>query len=76
MAIKGTNVICFALAIFALFLLIRMHQQVASFVATIGRIGAGNHPHDQVMGLIALGLVSAIILGLIKIASQNDRNDS
>ena len=76
MEIKWTNIICLGLTIFAVILLVRMHEQVGSFLGMIRKIGAGNDPEDQVMGLIAFGLVGVVLLGIIKIASRNNRNDS
>ena len=75
MEIKWTNVVAFGLAIFGLWLGVKMHREMASFLSTMSAIGPGHDPDEQVIGLIACGLVFISLLGLIRIVLNSKRDE-
>ena len=72
MEIKWTNLACMVFFVVALIMVIQMHEQMAAFIGSMGNIGPGHSPDQQIMGLISLGIVSAILLGIITILKRND----
>ncbi len=71
MKVRWHNIACLALALFGLWLLIRMRNEIAEFLQLMGDIGPGNTGDEQMWGLIAFGLVAVTLLGVIKILTKN-----
>lgn len=67
MEIKWANVFGFALLIFAFVLVIRMHERVHAFLASMGQMGPEHTTDEKIWGLIAFGLVAITLAGLIQI---------
>lgn len=74
MTIKWANVVAFALAIFALVLIIKMPGEMGAFLATMQFIGSGN-PEEEVIGLLAFGLVMLLIVAVVKIIIDGNHKD-
>ena len=71
--INWTNILVLALGVFAVTMVIKMHDNITIFLAGIGDIGP-NHPLDEQMwGLAAFGLVAVTLLGIIKILTRNKK---
>ena len=71
--IKWTNIICFALLIFSVWMLLHMHEEVASFLGALGELGP-NHPGDRRMfGLVVFTIVGVIVVGVLKVLMQTRR---
>ena len=68
--IKWTNLIAFALALFALVIVLTMPRTIVSFLATMKNIGPGHTPEEQTLGLIAFGLLLVTIVALARIAAS------
>ena len=73
MEVKWTNVICFALAIFAVLMLIHMQESVVSFLRAMGDLGPEQTADEKIWGLIAFSLVAVILVGILKVIMQNKR---
>ena len=73
MGIKWSNVVVFAMGIFAFFTAVRMQDQIFSFFGTMASYGPGSSVNDNVHGLMAFGLLIVVVLALVKIVlnSQN-----
>ena len=66
--------ICFALTIFALIMVIRMHDEMGAFLGCMGDVGPGHTTEEKMFGLMAFGLVGVIIVGVVKILAGRDRH--
>ena len=71
MEIKWENIVWFGLIIFTFVLVIRMHEQIFAFLASMGQMGPQHTTDEKIWGLIAFGLVALILAGLIKILIHN-----
>ncbi len=72
--IKWANVVVLGLVIFALVTVIRMHEQVSGFLASMDQMGPEHTTDEKLWGLMAFGLVALILAGILKMLIQN-RND-
>jgi len=73
MRILWHNVVALLLAIIGITLLIRNGTEIRSFLSTTRQIGPGHSPDEQVMGLIAFGLVLVAFLAVLKIIIERNR---
>ena len=71
MKIHWENLIAAILALSAVVLLIRYRHAVAAFLSGIERVGPGYARDEQAMGLIAFGIIGAILVAIVKILTQN-----
>lgn len=53
-------------------LLVNCGQQIAASLASIGRIGPGHSTDEKVTGLIALGLIGAVLVAVVRILSNRN----
>ena len=74
MTIKWANVVALALAIFALVLILKMPGEMGAFMATMRYIGSGNRD-EEMMGLLAFGLVMVLIVAVVKIIIEVNHKD-
>lgn len=73
MEIRWPNVFVFALAVLALVVALKRHHEIAAFLGAMDRIGPGNTPGEQMLGLIAFGLLVVTILALALILKNGRR---
>ena len=73
MNILWHNVVALFLTIFALTLLVRNGTEIRTFLATMKQVGPGYNPNEQVMGLLAFGLVLVAIVAVVKIVIEKSR---
>lgn len=71
MEVKFHNIICFALAMFALLMLFHMHEEVAAFLQAMGDLGPEHSTDEKIWGLMAFGLVCATLLGVFVTLLKN-----
>ena len=71
MEVNWTAIICFILAIFLIVLMARTHDKIGAFLGTMERIGPGHSTDEQVIGLMAFGLVVITIVGLVTVLTQS-----
>lgn len=74
MQIKWSNVIAFAMVVFALVVFLKTYPQMAAFFAAMNDIGPGHDPDEQVRGLVAFGLIALTIVGIVKIVVNGGRD--
>jgi Na+/glutamate symporter len=74
MEIKWSNIVAFALAVFALIVFSKTWPLIAAFFAAMKAIGPGHDPDQQVQGLVAFGLIALTLVGIVKILSSSGRN--
>ena len=72
---RWDNIAVLGLIIFALIVLSEYPMHIGFFLRSMEHMGSGSTPDEQLMGLMAFGLVAITILGVIKIVLQNNRND-
>ena len=75
MAIKWANAFVFVLAIVGLSIGLRHHRAMSAFLSMMTAIGPGHDPEEQVIGLLAFGIVAVSVLALIKVLIQGDRRE-
>ena len=75
MEIRWANLVAAALVVCALYIVSKMHPQMRAFLSTMSAIGSGHELEEQVLGLIAVGLLSATLLAALRIVLQRDRDD-
>lgn len=71
MIIKWANIVALALALAALIVIFKMPREIGAFLGTMRYIGSGN-PNDEMMGLLAFGLVLVLIVAVVRIAIDRD----
>jgi hypothetical protein len=69
------NVIALALLIFALVVVLRHGSSVSEFLGAMNGIGPGHDPSEQVMGLVAFGLILVSIVAVLKIVISTNRKE-
>ena len=75
MEVNWTAIICFILAIFLIVLIARTHDKIGVFLGTMERVGPGHSTDEQVIGLMAFGLVVITIVGLVAVlVHRRDKN--
>jgi len=72
MEIKWNNVIAFGMALAALAIVMTHGQEMAAFLHAMKDVGPGHTPEEQVVGLIACGLIFVFVVALVRILT-NDR---
>lgn len=75
MRILWPNVIALALLIFALVVILRHGSNISGFWGAMNGIGPGHDPSEQVMGLVAFGLVLVAIVAVLKIVIATNRRE-
>lgn len=75
MRILWHNVFALALAILAIVILVFNRKDTRTFLESMQDIGPGHTTDEQVMGLIAFGLVLVGIVAVLKILIENNRKD-
>jgi hypothetical protein len=70
MEVRGANVFAFALLLIALVAAFKMRHEIGAFFSTMGHIGPGHTPDEQVTGLIAAGLIGVLIVAIVKILTS------
>ena len=75
MEIKWNNLIAFALALFALVVVLKTPNEMGAFLASMQNVGPGYTPQEQTMGLMAYGMVLLAIVALVKIILHNSDKD-
>ena len=71
MTIKWTNIIALALVLAAVVVILTVPREIGAFLGTIRYIDGGD-PHDEMMGLMAFGLLLLLIVAVVKIAINGD----
>ena len=74
MEIRWPNLITFVIVICVLVMALKNHHQIAAFLSTMKAIGPGHDPDEQVLGLIAFGILMVSIVALTVILKDNRRN--
>ena len=74
MEIKWSNVIVFALFLFGLIWFVKMGPQIGEFFSNLWRIGPGYSPQEQMMGLVASGLICVVIVAIVKMVLNNRKD--
>ena len=70
MKIRWDNLIVFILLAVGLSLFARYRGQIALFASNMERIGPNHSSDEQTLGLIALGLVGACIVAIVRIVAR------
>ncbi len=76
MRIRWSNVVALGLVLVALWIALLMSTEIAAFLSTLGDIGPGHTPDQQLKGLMAFGLLAVTLVALIRLLLHNDRRDS
>ncbi len=72
---RWDNIFALGLIVFSLLLLTSFPVQISSFLKSVEHAGPGHTPDEQLMGLMAFGLIAISLLGAIKIVLQrNSKN--
>lgn len=75
MEVKWSNVVAFALAIFAIVLLIRQHGAVGVALTGLGQIGPGHTPEEKFHGFFVLGILLVALIAIVRLVlDANGRN--
>jgi hypothetical protein len=53
-------------------LLVNCGPQIAATLTSMGRIGPGHSTDEKVTGLVALGLIGAVLVAVVKILSNRN----
>ena len=69
---RWDNIFALGLIVFALLLLKGFPVQISSFLKSVEYAGPGHTPDEQLMGLMAFGLIAISLLGAIKIVLQSN----
>ena len=75
MTVKWPNVVALAFLVVALIVFVTASDEIGAFLGAIRNIGPGHSPDDQVMGLLAYGLVLAAFVAAVKIIVETNRKD-
>jgi uncharacterized membrane protein YqhA len=73
MRIFSHNRIALILLVVAFALLARCWPEIASVLANIRNIGLGHTANEKTLGLIALGMVDACLVAIVKILSRRPK---
>lgn len=74
MIIKWANIVALILALTALIVIFKTPHEIGAFLGTMRYIGSGN-PDDEMLGLLAFGLVLVLVVAVAKIAIDGNRKD-
>ena len=72
---RWDNIFALGLIVFSLLLLTSYPVQIGSFLNSVEYAGPGHAPDEQLMGLMAFGLIAISLLGAIKIVLQRNSKD-
>ncbi len=70
MRIHWSRVIALTLTLTGLIILLRYRHAIMGFLTNVERIGPGNSPEDQVMGLLAIGMIGVCVVSVVKILTH------
>ena len=70
MEIRWHNITALLLLIFAFVILMRGWDEIGQFLSGMGDLGPQHTQEEQVMGLVAFGLVGVLIVAVVKILTQ------
>jgi len=73
MRIQWHNIIALILLIVGSVLLVKCWPEITSVLANMKNIGPGHTADEKVLGLIALGLVGACLVAIVKISSRGSK---
>ncbi len=73
--IHTNNIIALILGGIVLVLFLRYWEPALAFLSTVKRIGPGNSPEDMTLGLIVIGFCGAVLVAIVRILTNNNRND-
>jgi ABC-type Fe3+ transport system permease subunit len=71
MEMKWTNLLCFVLVIFSVWLLIHMQESVVAFLSALGQLGPEHSTDEKFWGLIAFSVVAIVLVGVLTVLRQN-----
>ena len=69
---RWDNIFALGLIVFSLLLLTSYPVQISSFLRSVEYAGPDHMPDEQLMGLMAFGLIAISLLGAIKIVLQRN----
>ena len=72
---RWDNIFALGLIVFSLLFLTSYPMQIGSFLRSVEYAGPGHTPDEQLMGLMAFGLIAMTLLGVIKIVLQHNSKD-
>lgn len=75
MKLNLNNIIAAGLALGAFIFFMRNRHETVAFLATAERIGPGNSPQDMTCGLIVIGLCGAVLVAIVRILTNNNKNN-
>jgi uncharacterized membrane protein YqhA len=73
MRILWHNIIALILLIVALVLLYKCWPEITATLTTMKNIGPGHTSDDKVVGLLALGLVCAFLVAVVKVLTHGPK---
>ena len=73
--IRWNNLIAFAMAIVAFWVAVKLLPEIRAFLATMRDLGPGHDPDDRTLGLIAVGLLGAVLVAIVRILVSSNRKD-
>lgn len=74
MKIHTKNIVATLLALTAISFFLRHKNEAVAFLSTAERIGPGNSPQDTTCGLITIGLCGAVLVAVVRILTNNNKN--
>lgn len=72
MNVKWNNFFALVFLIFLFVILLKGWNQIGLFLSGMGNIAPGHSTDQQVMGLLAFGLVMVLIAAIVKILTQRN----
>ena len=72
---RWDNIFALGLIVFALWTLAHFPKEIDSFLGSMRYAGPGHTPDEQLIGLMAFGLIAMTLLGVIKIVLQRNSKD-
>ena len=69
---RWDNIFALGLVVFSLLLLTSYPVKIGSFLKSVEDAGPDHTPDEQLMGLMAFGLIAISLLGAIKIVLQHN----
>ena len=75
MKINSNTIIAAILGGVALVFLLGYRAQVSAFLSTVKRIGPGNSSEDMTLGLIVVGFAGAVLVAIVRILTNNNKNN-
>ena len=75
MKINSNTIVAAILGVVALVFLLRYQTPASAFISTVKRIGPGNSPEDMTLGLIVVGFAGAVLVAIVRILTNNNKNN-